>query len=48
MNQQRLKAYDKLSQVSGFVLNMQDERQELLTKISELQDRLNMLEADDN
>lgn len=43
MNVQRIKAYDKLDQLSGFSLKMQDDRQELLSKIVELESQLDQL-----
>lgn len=43
MNVQRIKAYDKLDQLSGFNLDMQDEEQELLSKIAELEKKLDHL-----
>ena len=43
MNAQRIKAYDKLDQLSGFNLDMQDEEQELLSKIAELEKKLDHL-----
>lgn len=43
MNVQRIKAYDKLDQLSGFSLKMQDDRQELLSKIAELESQLDQL-----
>lgn len=43
MNAQRIKAYDKLDQLSGFSLKMQDDRQELLSKIAELESQLDQL-----
>ena len=43
MNVQRVKAYDKLDQLSGFNLDMQDEEQELLSKIAELEKKLDHL-----
>jgi len=43
MNVQRIKAYDKLNQLSGFSLKMQDDRQELLSKIAELESQLDQL-----
>ena len=43
MNAQRIKAYDKLDQLSGFSLKMQDEEQELLSKIAELEKKLDHL-----
>ena len=43
MNVQRIKAYDKLDQLSGFPLKMQDDRQELLSKIAELESQLDQL-----
>lgn len=43
MNAQRTKAYDKLDQLSGFNLDMQDEEQELLSKIVELEKKLDHL-----
>ena len=43
MNAQRIKAYDKLDQLSGFNLDMQDEEQELLSKIVELEKKLDHL-----
>ena len=43
MNVQRIKSYDKLDQLSGFSLKMQDDRQELLSKIAELESQLDQL-----
>ena len=43
MNVQRIKAYDKLDQLSGFSLKMQDDRQELLSRIAELESQLDQL-----
>ena len=43
MNVQRIKSYDKLDQLSGFNLDMQDEEQELLSKIAELEKKLDHL-----
>ena len=43
MNVQRIKAYDKLDQLSGFNLDMQDEEQELLSKIADLEKKLDRL-----
>jgi len=43
MNVQRVKAYDKLDQLSGFNLDMQDEEQELLSKIADLEKKLDRL-----
>jgi len=47
MNVQRIKAYDKLDQLSGFSLKMQDDRQELLSKIADLESQLDQLNQQD-